>query len=74
MIESQFPGMQKVPLEREGFRLWIAIETIADDRMTDIREMNSDLVRNTGCHFDLKQRQAAGRANPAIPSGGLPSS
>ena len=73
MIESQFPGMQKVPLEREGFRLW-TIETIADDRMTDIREMNSDLVRDTGYHFDFQQRQAAGRANPAIPSAGLPSS
>ena len=69
MVESQSRRMQEVPLERRDLSLDLrianrvlapaAISRIPDYRMTDVRQVNSYLMRAAGLDLHIQQREAA---------------
>lgn len=52
MAKFQNTGVQKVATEPEGFRIRVAVDRIAHDRMADGRQVDADLMRHTRFHIN----------------------
>ena len=64
MLKAQFPGMEHLP--REIFREFRAVNFIAENRMTEMMKVHTDLMRPSAVQFAFDQTDLIGRTHDAI--------